>query len=419
MNTRHLRRVGIVALTALALTAFTVVAQDKPGKTASTTIESGESASPAAEFTENEPNDTRDTAELLLVGHTLSGAIQTAEDYDWFRLAGYAHQAYVFDIDAEVNGSSLDAYICVSGFRDGVLVDNHCNDDSDGLDSMVFTTIWPEDDVVWYVWVTDYNLDGGADYTYTLMVYTPLLVSAAVNGSVAGLPFQKSDVLAHYDFPDGTEKWMLFFDASDLGLTQNLNSFNLGYFDDAVLGFAANQPLPGGETATPWDIVDLRNATFGPSTHGDLSFVVNGRGNAGLTTAGEKIDALGHGDYNYWTVSTAGTADVPIYGQAPLRARDEDMLGMVWELEGLWDSTLYFDGSLVPGLAGEDITAASTGGRYAYFVIEGSGRVDGFAVNQKDIFVVDRDGNRVLGTYWRGGQHHFPYKLDAIHVLAR
>ncbi len=47
-------------------------------------------------------------------------------------------------------------------------------------------------------------------------------------------------------------------------------------------------------------------------------------------------------------------------------------------------------------------------------VIAGSGRVDGLAVNQKDIFVIDPDWNRVLGYYWRGKDHGFLFNLDAI-----
>ena len=418
MKTKHLFPILIVVLAALTLAVVSAMAQDLPaGKQSPAAIEQGESASPAAEYTESEPNNTPGTADWLPAGHTISGVVNPVGDDDYFELSGLSNEYYVVDIDAARNGSALDAVVCLIGVRHSTGEEYvSCNDDSDGLDSMLVELVWPESDMSWYVSVKDLDDDGDPAFTYTLMVYQPLLVSATVNGNVAGLPFQKSDVLAHYDFPDGTEKWMLFFDASDLFLTQNLTGFlfESGY---AEMTFAANQPLPGaGVTATPWDMVSLNDATFGPRTSGTLGIDFPGRAN-GLTTVGEKIDALSSGASGYWGISTVGVAAVPLGGGATLKAQDEDILTMIWESGFDWDSTLYFDGSLVPGLAVEDVTAASTGGRYAYLVIQGSGRVDGLVLNQKDIFIVDRDFNRALGYYWRAGQHHFPYNLDAIHLM--
>ena len=111
-------------------------------------------------------------------------------------------------------GSQLDAVICLYD-KDGN--ERLCNDDSDGLDPLLADVGWNS----WmplYVRVREYNHgnEGGNDYTYKLSVYRPLLISTSSNGTVAGVPFTRQDILSHFDFWDGTQKWMLLFDASDV-----------------------------------------------------------------------------------------------------------------------------------------------------------------------------------------------------------
>lgn len=407
-------RVLAVVLLALALTALAANAQDAPapGKQAPVSSERGESASPAANMSESEPNNTWAAADFISEGDVISGVINPTGDVDIFELFFFEGRNLVFDIDAVSIGSNLDAYICVQGVVDGDVVHEYCNDDSDGYDSLLFVNLWNADGLHWYVRVRDLLDEGGAAYHYKLQVYQPLLVSATVAGTVQGIAFKPADVLSHYDFDDGTEKWMLFFDASDVGITKNLTAFlvdNPGYILFAV---AANQSTGLG-TVTPYDILSFVPDSLGPSTSGSLGIDTKGK-NEGLTALSEKIDALALSD-NYWAVSTTGAASVPLWSGA-LAARDEDLMELIWESGNDWGDTLYFDGSLVPGLAAEDLTAAGGHGRYLYAVIQGTGRIDGLSVNQKDIFVIDRDWNRVLGYYWRAGLHHFPYNIDAIDI---
>jgi hypothetical protein len=74
----------------------------------------------------------------------------------------------------------------------------------------------------------------------------------------------------------------------------------------------------------------------------------------------------------------------------------------------------YFDGSLVPGLAAEDLTAADADWGIYYLSILGNGMVDGLNVTQKDIFTVDWYTMRLSGLVWHGPDHGFNYPIDAF-----
>ena len=102
----------------------------------------------------------------------------------------------------------------------------------------------------------------------------------------------------------------------------------------------------------------------------------------GLSAASEKIDALIGNN----VISTTGAAAVPAASGGTLKARDEDLISLNLS-SGKW--SMYFDGSTVTGLATEDITAADRASDsvdpWLDFVIQGTGNVNGFPVNQKDI----------------------------------
>lgn len=297
----------------------------------------------------------------------------------------------------------MDSYICKVG--------EDCNDNSDGLDSLLYVDTSGSQTIQ----VRDLYDWGGAAYTYKLMIYRPLLVSATVNGTVSGVAFNKSDILAHYDFPGGVEKWMLFFDASDVSITQNINSLNVWdvYYDDEIdFGVQANQPLQGtGQTAKPFDIIWFGATNLGPLTSGSLGLSLRGS-EEGLTTSGEKIDALAYGPECY-SFSTVGTLTIPGF-----TAQDEDLVELDCESGWSINEAFFLDGSSIPGLGIEDITAANydlVGTSHPLqLVIQGSGKVGNLNVTQKDIFSVNPVTNQVLGYHWRGGQHHFPFNLDAI-----
>src|SRR5690606_36652249 len=112
----------------------------------------------------------------------------------------------------------------------------------------------------------------------------------------------------------------------------------------------------------PWDMVRFTPGQYGGTTSGTMSLFLVGAGHQ-LTTSSEKLDAISD-----WTlgptgnlcqgypVSTTGAATVNKVGGGTFKAADEDVfckqaLGGF----GLWKP--FIDGSLIGGLAAEDIIA--------------------------------------------------------------
>lgn len=407
MRARQFRGTGrcvlasiFAALLLLAVILLSASAQDEP-------------ASPAADWRETEPNDAFDSADCLPAGWMVGGTIGAPGDIDVYRLYGTHGGVYWIDVDAARYGSALDARVCVVGLWNGQADYEDCNDDWNGRDPLQIRALW-DAGIDWYVTVTDERGRGAPAFRYDLTVYQPLLVSATTAGTIAGIHFTPADVLAHADLNDGLEKWLMFFDASDVGITRNVTALQTDSINYMLLSFGADQPVAGLGTVTPFDVVNFYPSRLGPDTRGDFEWEVRGA-RIGLTEPGEHIDALSLAEH-YWGISTTGTATVPLW-TGELTARDEDVMRLIWESGDDWDEHLFFDGSAVKGLGREDITAASTDDRYAYYVIQGSGRVDGIPLTQNDIFIVDRDWNRALGRYWSGRDHHFPYAIDAIQLL--
>lgn len=386
-------------------------------------VASGESASPAANLTETEWNGAFNSANPIVPGDVIAGTIRTPGDVDNFALAPGASYTLLIDVDAWSQGSPLDAVVCAYDSIDRHLFG--CSDNADGADPLLAVNVYSRP-----LFLRVASADpaaAGPDFTYKLMAYRPLYVSAATGGAAAGLAFGKADVLAHYDFADGTEKWMLFFDASDVGVTQNVTGLAFGdpWADSLALTLQGSQQLPvldvnTGEyplqTVTPYDVLWFEPCQMicftgseapgqiGPRTAGYFSFAYRG-GDVGLTGPGEKLDAL---TYKH-VASTTGNATF----SNGLAVRDEDIANLPY-------GERYFEGARVPGLAAEDVFAADAYCFYGctwYLTILGNGRVDGLAVTQKDIFTVDEATYRVTGKVWSGPAHHFNYNLDAFDAV--
>ncbi len=366
-------------------------------------------------MTESEPNNNFRRADPIAVGDIIAGTIDGKRDQDFFVVytSEYRGEYLLFDIDASVNGSPLDAVLCLYD-EDHDLVG--CADDSDRLDPLLYERMshivagywnidWKMDEKV-YVKVEsyDYPHEGGVDHTYTLSVSQPLLVSADKSGRVGGVKFTKSDILAWQAFNNGTEKWSMLLDASDLGISEDLEALGHGNNHLAFV-LAKDQMLEisgSRQTVKPQDIVGIDHHpttlfSFGSKTDGSLHF--SGRGqNIGLTTRAERIDALTQD----WVVSTTGTA---IHANG-LRFKNEDLFNRPYGF-------LHFDGSTVPGMARENLIAAEYVNEGLAGVIQGSGKIFGHRVNQKQIFLINEDGTWG-GIYWNGPDHDFNYRIDAI-----
>ena len=289
---------------------------------------------------------------------------------------------------------------------------------------MLFLPNYDEEDR-YYISVIDYMQYGsGEAYTYTLSAYNPLFLSATTGGKVAGLPFGAADILAFARVGNGADKWMLFFDASNMGITRNVNNFafmpDYDYTTTLALSFQGNQDITDRDgntwTATPHDVVWFSPDHYGPNTSGGFGWwkIMNGAENV----RGKKLDAIARFTYNDLIISTIGGATWWMEDGTELMSRDEDLIASEVEYyEVVNNYWMAFDGSTVPGLAAEDVVAASwkesTGYDYWALVISGSGRVGGQRVNQKDVFLVDADSLEVTPVF-HGPDHGFDYLIDGI-----
>ncbi len=358
------------------------------------------SASPAPTRFESEPNDDFASADgLHQLGDVMSATIRDPYDVDTFKISTRYGRHLLFDVDIPAGSSLLWPVLCLYD-QDQVLI--ACNTDGDlYYEPLLFYSTYGG---TYYVQVEDWNGAGG---DYRLMVYNPLFVSARTDGVVAGIPFTAADIMAHYDFADGTEKWLTFIEAGDLGLTQNITGLVLHLETWVHLVFDENQLVDvGGQSVilTPYQIASFHLRHPGTTTAGSFDYVEDVR-LEGLTTAAERLDALTISGA-VLGLSTTGTAAAPWLP----KTQDEDLFYTY--------APGFFDGSRVRGLAAEDVIAAELawGQAEMYLTILGNGVIDGQHFNQKDIFRVNYSTGEVLGLYWNGPAHGFDYDIDAFEL---
>jgi len=370
-------------------------------------------------------------------------------DVDYYKiLVGGVGTAIIVNTDARSNGESTDTTVTVydaAGNQIGY------NDDmgptAAEYDSLLYLSL----PAGWYYVKVQNLADCNDECYYNLMVYPPLLISAAApnlgTGNVEGISFRSEDILAFARFDDDMEgnpqhKWLMFLDGSDVGFTKPLVNLATGLrcFDkkcpSLIASFSANINLTDYQgivrTAKPWDWVEFQVDRIGPNSairtvNGYSSIVVHSGELHGLTTTSEKLDALdmyssSWSPNDYYTslnFSTVGAASVPQYGGGILRSPDEDMFrsGSGSSHPTTWDNFKDFDGSTVNGLASEDVYAADFG--YAtglYLTIFGNGNILGYPVTQKDIFFLRGQWvpSEWGGIVWHGPDWGWNYNIDAF-----
>ncbi|WP_374687224.1 choice-of-anchor Q domain-containing protein [Promineifilum sp.] len=238
------------------------------------------------------------------------------------------------------------------------------------------------------------------------------LVSPATAGSVGGVAFAPADILKF----DPATGWSLYFDGSDVGVTKNVTAFEVLGNGRILLSFAANQSIPGVGVFAPQDIARFAPTSTGPNTAGSFQWEFDGSAH-GLTTAGEKIDALGDLNDGRLALSTVGAAAVPGPG-GTLRAQDEDALGLD-RATSAWSA--FFNGTAVPGLAVEDVNALwrdpATGDLYISIV--GGFNLGDVAGNGRDIVKLTPDGSGgyTPSLWWDGSAAGFPVNIDGLELL--
>lgn len=423
------------------LTAVMAQGQQPAAKDMSPSTEVGESEAPAWNVWESEPNNTMAQADVMALGDVMGADFNYDGDVDFFKFyVEYHDTALLVDTDGQVFNSAVDTRVWLydaAGHEIGYNDDEA--DSADQRDSLHYNVLRPG----WhYVKVMDYNAE--SDLTYDLIVSSPLLISAAAaglgTGNVAGISFRSEDILAHSDLNDGQEKWVLFLDAGDVGIIKPIVNLSTGWLPtpgggspSLAVSFSANQVLTDhngvNRTFKPWDWAILNFQRVGPSPILTMWTEHHAGADHGLTKATEKPDALAmwswSDDVGNWTAdlyfSTVGAAVVPKSGGGILKSADEDVYRSgTWQGHPpAWENAMEMDGSTIPGLAAEDVFAADynqeTG--LMYLTILGAGIIDGYAVTQKDIFMVDyalQGAWDYEGIVWHGPDHGWNYNIDAF-----
>lgn len=120
---------------------------------------------------ESEPNNTFEIADTLNISQVATGTINPAQDIDFWTFQGTMGQNVTIDVDAQVNGSTLDAVIGLfinedldgDGSPDVVVV----NDDFGGsFDSRIEINL-PKTQT-YFIGIVDFSGDGGPNYFYDI-----------------------------------------------------------------------------------------------------------------------------------------------------------------------------------------------------------------------------------------------------------
>lgn len=353
-----------------------------------------------------------------LTGTTVEGPLTAGEEsyFDWhFKNAGTAAAAAGFHVELWVDGTRHVRYPwdsmgagMVDGFDDWMEYIN-----SPGTHT-VRLVVDPDNVVAESnennnVWERQFTWNPPAESA-------AVFISSAGTGTVGGIAFTGADILRYErDF----NRWTIVYDGSARGTPKNLGAFSLLPDDSLLLVFAVNQSITGLGTATPYDIVHFTPAdpTSYPLGPGTYSWFFRGK-SFGLTTTGEKIDAV---DWvgSWLMLSTTGAAKIPLPTGAILKAADEDVF--VYELNNArWRNTLLIDGSLIPGMAVEDLSGIwdDQFSDDFYISITGAFNLGGVKGNGKSIVRLTPNGGPTVFSPslvpWLAPGVTFPANLDEV-----
>ena len=238
-------------------------------------------------------------------------------------------------------------------------------------------------------------------------------LSATGNGTVGGVAFAPGDIIQFT--PAGG--WSMYFDASDVGITKNVTAFEIEGNGHILLSLAAPQNVPGVGNVAAQDVLRFTPTSTGNNTAGAFTKAFDGSDNL-LSTAGEKIDALGLASNGRLALSTSGAAAVMRPDNSALKAQDEDVLGFNLG-NGQWSE--FFNGTAIPGLAAEDVNALwidpATGDLYISIV--GAFNLGGIAGDGRDIVKLTPSGapgGYTPSLFWDGSAAGFPVAIDGLEM---
>ena len=227
-----------------------------------------------------------------------------------------------------------------------------------------------------------------------------IYLTTAGTGTVGGVAYAIGDIVAY----DGlTGAWSLVFDGSDVGWKKAIGDFEFLPDGSLLLTTSARQKL-GSLTLQVQDIARFVPTSLGDTTAGTFALYFDGS-DVALSTATERIDALARKPDGTLLISTAGRATVK-NGKVSIVAQDEDLLAfhptqLGASTSGTWNLTPDgFDGSLLGGMATENVTSAWYDGTTdnLYLTVVNAFTVAGVSGNQRTILQVTPA--RAVSTYW-------------------
>ena len=287
----------------------------------------------------DEPNNTLATATDVPFGPVLAVNHDYLCDTDWYRFQGRAG-----DVLARMNTDVVTENVFLYA-ADGSYLNAH---------------VLPADGT-YYLKVLGHAGDKWDEWCYEGLVEYPfgeaLWVSTAVDG-LGGAANKRGDILTR---KNGAGQWQIVFDASDVGITKNVNAFERLPNGSILMSLAAAQNVAGLGKVQPQDIIRFNPTSLGDTTAGMFEWFLDGS-DVGLGTGGEKIDAISMqaGIEHPLRISITGTGSVPRASGGVLRVADEDVINFVGAAygansAGAW--RMYLDGSNVPGMAAEDVSS--------------------------------------------------------------
>jgi len=290
----------------------------------------------------NEPNETMATAIPATIGQTVTVVRDYPCDIDWFRFDGRAGDVFGFTFPyhgdwpylLDEQGNRIEGFMLP---EDGVyyyVVPSHRSDNYMGEE-------WCESE--------ELELD--------LLLGESVWISAAADGLGGQAALKEEDIVVRKTGGG----WSLVFDASDVGITQDVNAIERLSDGSILMSLLKAQTVPGLGKVTPQDIIRFVPTALGDNTAGAFEWYLDGS-DVGLTTKGEAIDAIDVQESvdEGLRVSLAGNGIVPRQSGGTLAVADEDIITFVRthlgaNTAGKWRMNL--DGSTVPGMAAEDVNA--------------------------------------------------------------
>jgi hypothetical protein len=299
-----------------------------------------------ADLTEVEPNDTLAQATPITYGQIVAGDFEYNTGdcaADWFRFQGRAGDTLRFldyrNNDYQVGLGHL--YDAAGNYLPETVVLP-----ADGTYYLKLLSKDPE-------WDDCYS----GEYRFRLGEEA-LWVSAGVNALGGNTAINQSDIVTR---KTGANQWAIVFDASDVGITKDVVAFDRLPNGSLLLSLGAAQTVPGLGKVMPQDVIRFLPTSLGNNTAGTFEWFLDGS-DVGLTTSGEKIDAIN------WradvaqplSISLSGAGSLPRQSGGNLAVADEDVINFVATQVGATSAGKWrmgFDGSTRPGLGAEDVNA--------------------------------------------------------------